>query len=262
MTTDDLKETLRPLRLEGAHVVAHSALSAFGDVDGGPAALCQALMQLVGEHGTLLMPAFTYGETLLATGPLRRPYVAYHLDLPVSAEIGAVAEAFRRLPGVVRSSHPTHSFAAWGRQAREVLSTQRDNNLLGPLKKLNLMQGHVLMLGTSLRSATVLHLAEERMEVPYLERRTAVRINTNGHDERVVLEKVPGCSTAFDRLEAAIDPGKVLATPLARGVGRKIPVRHLLSLASAALDREPAVFVCDRDDCESCARKRARLAGN
>lgn len=259
MTIDDLKETLRPLRLEGAHVVAHSALSAFGDVEGGAAALCHALMQLIGDHGTLLMPAFTYGETLLPIGPLRRPYVSYHLDLPVSAEIGAVAEAFRRLPGVVRSTHPTHSFAAWGRHAREVLSTQRDNNLLGPLKKLNLTQGHVLLLGTTLRSATVLHLAEERMEVPYLERRSAVRINTNGHEERVVLEKVPGCSVAFDRLEEGLDPGKILATTLAHGIARKIPVRHLLSIASARLDREPDVFVCERAGCESCARKRAHL---
>lgn len=260
MTLEELIETLRPLRLEGGQVVVHSSLSSLGRVDGGAATLCHALMRLVGEGGTLLMPAFTYAETLLPLGPLRGRPVCYHLDLPVSREIGAVAEAFRRLPGVMRSSHPTHSFAGWGRQAREILASQRDNNLLGPLKKLNLAQGHTLLLGTRLRAATILHLAEERLDMPYLERRTAVRINSNGHEERVVLEKVPGCSLAFDRLEEEIDPGRFARVALTAGEARKIPVRYLLSLATAALDRQADIFLCGRPECESCGRKRTALA--
>jgi aminoglycoside 3-N-acetyltransferase len=259
MTLEEVIEALRPLRLEGGQVVVHSSLSSFGPVDGGAATLCQALMRLVGEGGTLLMPAFCHAETLIPTGPVRGRPICYHLDLPVSREIGTVAEVFRRLPGVVRSSHPTHSFAGWGRQAREILASQRDNNLLGPLKKLNLVQGHTLLLGTRLHAATILHLAEERLEMPYLERRTAVRINSNGHEERVVLEKVPGCSLAFDRLEDQLDPGKYSRVPLPLGEARKIPVRYLLGLATQALDRQPDVFLCGREECESCARKRAAL---
>jgi aminoglycoside 3-N-acetyltransferase len=259
MNIDEVKDVLRPLRLQGAHVVVHSSLSAFGHVEGGAAAAAQALMQLVTEAGTLLMPAFTYTETLLPAGASRGRRASYHLDLPVSREIGAVAEAFRRLPGVVRSSHPTHSFAAWGRRAREMLSTQRDNNLLGPLKKLNVLQGHVVLLGTQLHSATILHLAEEIAEMPYLERRTAVRINSNGHEERVLLEKVPGCSLAFDRLEERLERSVTLTAPLPRGEARKIPVRYLLSLAHAAIDREPDFFVCGRTECESCTQKRLAL---
>lgn len=261
MTLDDLKELLRPLRLQGANAVVHGSLRAFGPVDGGAAAVCKALTQLVTDAGTLLMPAFTYAETLLPLAPQRGRGVSFHLDLPVSREIGAIPEAFRRLPGVVRGSHPTHSFAAWGRHARDVLSTQRDNNLFGPLKKLNLMQGHVLLLGTHLHSVTALHLAEELLEMPYLERRTAARINTSGHEERVVLEKVPGCSIAFDRLEAGLDPAKLSSVRLAQGEARKIPIRYLLGLTTAALGRQPDLFVCARPECESCARKRDALHG-
>jgi hypothetical protein len=47
--------------------------------------------------------------------------------------------------------------------------------------------------------------------------------------------------------------------PLARGAARQIPVRYLLQTAAAVLDRDPAAFVCERPDCESCSGKRAAL---
>ncbi len=237
----------------------HASLSAFGKVDGGAATVCQALIRAVSETGTVLLPTFTEAS-FTEPGAPRSAQTPYHPELSVSSQIGAVAEAFRHMPGVLRSSHPTHSFAAWGRLAREALSTQRDNNPLGPLKKLNLLQGHVLLLGTHLHSATVIHLAEERMDPSYLGRRTALRINAAGHEERVVLEKVPGCSVAFDRLEAELDPSKMLAVPLARGQARKLPIRYLLGLANAALERDPTAFVCERSECASCAAKRSAAA--
>lgn len=256
---DELRAFFDRLSLRGNQLVVHTSLSAFGEVDGGGSTICQALIESVGD-GTLLMPAFTYAETLIGLHPGRT--VAFHPDLPVSREIGAVAEAFRRLPGVLRSSHPTHSFAAYGRNAREMLSTQRDNNVLGPMKKLNIAQGYVLMLGTQLHAATAIHLAEERLQLPYLARRSAIRLNAAGYEERVVLENVPGCSVAFDRLEERIDPAKILALPLANAPARKLPVRYLVNLATRALEADPTVFVCDRPECASCASKRDALAGN
>ncbi|MFI5365455.1 MAG: AAC(3) family N-acetyltransferase [Candidatus Binatia bacterium] len=265
MTREELARLLEGLSLRGNHIVVHASLPSFGDGDGRP--VCVALVEAVGESGTVVMPAFTYAETLsgpptgvTATGGARRP-VAFHQDLPVSREVGAVAEAFRHLPGVLRSSHPTHSFAAWGRQAREVLSTQRDNNPLGPLKKLNVMQGHVLLLGTTLQAATAIHLAEERLGLPYRNRRTAVRVNAAGYDERVVLENVPGCSEGFIRIEDHLDPAKVRSVPLPRGVARKIPIRHLVNLATKLLETDPQLFICDDPACPSCAGKRELFAG-
>jgi aminoglycoside 3-N-acetyltransferase len=263
MTRNDLKQLFDQLGLHSNHLVVHASLSSFGDVEGGAPTVCSVLLEAVGGGGTVMMPAFTYAETwpgAAAGKPLTRP-VAFHADLPVSREIGAIAEAFHRLPGVFRSSHPTHSFAAWGRHAREVLSTQRDNNPLGPLKKLNIMQGHVLLLGASLQSVTVLHVAEERFGVPYLNRGIAVRVNAAGYDERVVLENLPGCSAAFIKLEQQIDPAKVKSAALLRGAARKIPVRYLVQLATAQLDRDPRFFICERTDCASCQSKRAALVG-
>ncbi len=258
MNRDDVRKLFERLNVRGNQIVVHASLSALGEVEGSAPTVCNALIEAVGD-GTILVPAFTFAETLIGLRPGRT--VAFHPDLPVSREIGAIAEAFRRVPGVLRSSHPTHSFAAYGRNARDLLSTQRDNNVLGPMKKLNIAQGQLLLLGTTLRTVTAIHLAEERLQVPYLSRRSAIRLNAAGYEERVVLENVPGCSTAFDRLEARLDPAKVLSVPLANGTARKIPVRYLVNLATGALEADPAVFVCEQPDCRSCAAKRDALAG-
>ena len=264
MTRSELIRLLETLGVRSNHLVVHASMSSLGEVDGGARAVCEALIDAVGDGGTVVMPAFTYAETLRPPGEavVRGRTVAFHPELPVSREVGAVAEAFRHLPGVLRSSHPTHSFAAWGRQAREVLSTQRDNNPLGPLKKLNVVQGQVLLLGATLQAVTAIHLAEERASFPYLLRCTAVRVNAAGYDERVVLENVPGCSTAFIKLEERLDPAKVRTAELPNGTARKVPIRYLVNLATKLLEADPRVFICDDSACPSCAGKRDAIGGS
>lgn len=256
MTREEIAQLLERLDLRGRQLIVHPALDCFGSVSGGPEAVCGALMDAVGVRGTIVMPVFTAEETL-PQGDAQA--VAFHPELPASPSLGPVVEAFRRLPGVMRSNHPTHSFSAWGHSARSVLSTQRDNNVLGPLKKLNVMRGQVLLLGTRLDRASVLHLAEEQGEVPYLVRRTAVRINAAGYDEKVVLESVPGCGRAFERLEERLDPAQIASIALPMGTARLVAVRYLVQLAAAALAENPGIFICDDAACESCVGKRRAL---
>lgn len=243
------------LELGGANVIVHASMPSFGPLAGGVEALCRGLCESVGDDGVIVMPAYTYNATLGEQDGV----VPFHADLSVNSDLGIVPEAFRRFPGVIRSSHPTHSFLAWGRRGRDVLSTQRDNNVLGPLKKLNVARGHVVLLGTDLSAASAIHLAEEQAGVPYLRRCSAWRLNSAGYDERVVIEQVPGCSVAFSRLEQMLDPNEVLTVRLAHGIGRKIAIRYLLGIAMQALRRDRNVFVCDRAQCESCDYKRRVL---
>jgi aminoglycoside 3-N-acetyltransferase len=73
---------------------------------------------------------------------------------------------------VIRSNHPTDSFAAWGKHKNTIISDQSLDFALGegsPLGKMYRLEGHVLLLGVGYDSNTTMHLAEHHVPQPEIE---------------------------------------------------------------------------------------------
>ena len=172
-----LAADLRQLGLEpGAVVIVHSSLSSLGWVCGGSETVVLALMDVLTESGTLVMP--THSAEYSDPGKWKNPPVpeswleAIRENMPAfdprtvpTLGMGRIPETFRSWPKALRSSHPAFSFAAWGRHASFVTGDHSLDYSLGegsPLARIYELYGEVLLVGVGYESNTSFHLAEYR----------------------------------------------------------------------------------------------------
>ncbi|MBV9874737.1 MAG: AAC(3) family N-acetyltransferase [Verrucomicrobia bacterium] len=165
----------------GDVLLIHSSLSALGWVCGGAPAVISALLDTLGPTGTLVMPSHSAQLTDPAswTSPpvpdswwqiIREQTLPYDPAITPTRGMGAIAEAFRSWPGVVRSAHPLFSFSAHGPKALEIVSDHSIKDFgLGersPLARLYDLDASILLLGVGFDKNTSLHLSEYRSTYP------------------------------------------------------------------------------------------------
>ena len=177
----DIITAFRELGVEkGQTIEVHTSLSSLGFVCGGPQVIIEALLESVGEEGTIMMPTQTWKNLDPTTGvhweepeewwqTIRDNWPAYDKDITSTNTMGVVAEMFRKWHGAMRSDHPARSFAAWGKYAEYLTSNHDISNIFGegsPIGKLYELDGYVMLIGTGYDKNTSIHLADVRAEYP------------------------------------------------------------------------------------------------
>lgn len=180
-TVESLEADLRTLGLAtGQVVLVHSSLSSLGWVVGGAQAVLIALMNVLTDSGTLVMPAYSsdnsdpthWKDPAVPEGwwqTIRDHMPAFDRKLTPSRRVGVIPELFRTAKDVRRSDHPSTSFCAWGRYAHAITADHRLNSSFGeesPLARVYDLHGLVLQLGVGHDTNSSLHLAEHRAEWP------------------------------------------------------------------------------------------------
>jgi aminoglycoside 3-N-acetyltransferase len=181
---EHLAADLRALGLRrGQDLLIHCSLSRIGWVDGGPATLLSAILEVAGPAATLVVPTETTWNSLTsnafraATEGLDDAERARHIArMPgfdpattPSAGMGAFAEHVRTRPAAHRSGHPQTSFAAIGPQARACTAIHDLDCHLGdrsPIGWLYAADAAILFLGVGYSVCTAFHLAEYRLPGP------------------------------------------------------------------------------------------------
>ena len=252
VTRNHIQTGLRTLGLrQGDAVVVHSSLSSFGRVEGGAKTVVEAVLTVIGEAGTLVVPTFTVQVDCF--DPAESPSL-----------VGAISETVRLRPGAVRSSHPTHSVTAIGPLADALTDNTEDYPPFGrgsAFFRLLQVNGRILLLGTDHTTNSMIHVAEELASVAYLDRQRQVRIKDNKGNIKWKWVRKPGCSKGFIELEDALNQkGAVSEITIGDCRAKLMTARAVVDTAVEALRFDQEALLCDLPDCEPCAQARAMIS--
>ncbi len=168
-SSSDLAQDLRRLGVEAGDILfVHASFKSLGPVRGGAIAVIEALEAAIGTGGLLLMPSFNLVERN------KRAETWDHASTP--STVGWITEQFRRLPGVHRSDHYSHSVSARGEGAKEFVADHlcqeghfspwdlrpwgKTYGLHSPMHRAYRAGAKLLMLGVDYLSSTYIHFVE------------------------------------------------------------------------------------------------------
>ena len=257
---DDIIKGLKELGLEGKDLEVHSSLSSFGQVNGGAATVIDALKSIC---GTILMPTYSsLGRTgapknsrPLQNGTDYKKEVDYTIepynpksfsnDSHIEEDMGIIPRTLLTLRDVLRSKHPSVSWAGCGDNKEFYLVPHPPDDPNRPLKKLAKKDGYILLIGVDLRCCTAVHLAEESAG-----RKAFIRwvLYDDGKIHNI---REYGCSEGFNKL-----------APYQNGIARKLeigssilmayPMNELLNICKNVMSNTPEITHCGNSDCERC----------
>ncbi|MFI1991763.1 aminoglycoside N(3)-acetyltransferase [Actinoplanes sp. NPDC020271] len=180
-TVTSLSADLRTLGLAAGHtVLVHSSVRSVGFVAGQVQAIVQALLNVLGQEGTLVVPthtSFNSDPEHWRNPPvpaswwptIKSRFPGYDVSRTPSRHMGILPEVVRTWPGARRSDHPQVSFAALGTHAETVTANHSLEDGLGdgsPLGAIYRLNGKVLLIGCGHERNTSMHLAECRQPHP------------------------------------------------------------------------------------------------
>lgn len=161
-TKEDLKDFLKKMELTGKEaIMVHSSMKSIGEVAGGADTVVDAFMEYF-ENGLFMTPTHTWDR-------MNEEYNIFDPEKESSC-VGIIPNIFKQRDGVVRSLHPTHSIAAYGKDAKEYI--KGEENATSPCPpggcwdRLREIDAKILLLGVTHKRNTYIHSIDEVLDIP------------------------------------------------------------------------------------------------
>ncbi|MFR5875410.1 MAG: AAC(3) family N-acetyltransferase [Eubacterium sp.] len=156
ITKQDVINGLHNLGLKSDdEIEVHSSLSNFGYVEGGAETVISALKEVVGENGSIFMPALRLSKELPLTEQDKLLGITTKIQiLPEDCKhsaMGIIADTFRQMPDTI-TNDGIFRISAWGKSAIEVKNG---------LQYLIHNGGKALMFGVDIYKLTAMHYVED-----------------------------------------------------------------------------------------------------
>lgn len=156
LTKIEIESGLRQLGVQsGMMLEVHSSLSSFGHVDGGALTVINALKNVVGTNGVIVMPSFKLSPDLSLDETDKKLGLTQKIKILQNenekSRMGVVPETFRKTPDVI-TGEGMFRVSAWGKDADK--HSQSFQHLIDS-------GGIALLLGVDIYRMSTMHYVED-----------------------------------------------------------------------------------------------------
>jgi aminoglycoside 3-N-acetyltransferase len=242
---------------EGDTLLIRADLSSIGKLDTKKREdYINFLLKAVGEEGTIVGLSFTSGFFIKKNKNLV-------FDGTNKSYTGAFANTMLKHPNAIRSSHPTNSYVAIGKEASFILKAHNENSdAYEPIRKIIELNGKMILIGCVETSPgfTTTHLAEvdlglhKRIIFPTLNQ----AYYKKGHEIKLFKRKDLGsCSSTFYRFYGYYVKKELLQQGyVGNAYSILIDAKKAYELDCEILKGNPKITICDNPRCMLCRARR------
>lgn len=141
-------------------IMIHSSMKSIGQVEGGADTVVDVFMEYFSD-GMVMMPTHTWAQ-------MNSDYNVFDPEHEPAC-VGILPNIFMKREGVVRSLHPTHSMAVYGKGAEEYILNEENCTTPctpgGCWDRLRTIDAKILLIGVNHIKNTYIHSVEEVFDV-------------------------------------------------------------------------------------------------
>ncbi|MBD3842376.1 MAG: AAC(3) family N-acetyltransferase [Campylobacterales bacterium] len=262
MNSEDLKNKIRfqltELGIqEGDTLLVRADLGAIGKLSRNRLDYIDVILDVLGESGTLVGLAFTGANFI-------RRDKGNIFDGSNKANTGAFANVMLSHPKAVRSSHPTNSYVAIGKNANYILKDHDEKSgAYEPIRTIMELNGKMALIGCVASSPgfTTAHLAEvdlginRRIIFPTLN--TSYYKNQQGKVDLFKRTDIGGCSSTFFKFYAHYVREQILQQGyVGNAYSVLVDSNKAYDIEYKILKANPKYNICENPDCFLCRARR------
>ena len=144
----------------GDVLLVHSSFKSFGGVEGGPQTVVDALVTVLGNEGTLIVPRFNFDFSTYGT-----PW-----DIrSTPSQMGIISEFVRKDPRSKKVFHPIYPFCIIGKHADELVKHRYKGGYSKDsiFHQLRVLDAKIIQIDKVYKGTTIIHHVEEMLKVDY-----------------------------------------------------------------------------------------------
>ena len=237
ITKAEIEDSLIRLGVKaGMMVEVHCSLSSFGHVDGGALTIIEALKNIIGIEGAIVMPSFKDSPNLPLNENDKRLGITLKIKLlkgnKERSGMGIVSDTFRRMSDVI-TGEGQFRVSAWGKDAKKHAANWF-NHLIDS-------GGYALLLGVDIYKMSSMHYVEDSLpnEIKQLFRPSEEALKIYPETKWFIEAWTPQAKPWYTIQERAYERGYIVDTIIGNSKCMLAEVNNVIGIYKQALQREP-----------------------